>query len=412
MAEDVEPREVFFGTRLRVVLTAIGLLVAAIGGAFTVGVLGAPTVVGVENRFGAVSNETTVVETDLVVHNPNPFGVRLGDTTVDYTVFMNEVAMASGAKEGLQVTTGNTTLQFQTQMRNDRIPPWWASHVRNDERTNVTIDAHIRSGILGGRTFHPKINRTVETNIASTFDSNETKPVNSPRRFPALFENPVLYVNRTRGEWGTVPPDNSTTPVNMDLTVFNPQQAKPYTITQVGYEVTMNDVLVGEGRTSEEYVIPGRESRVVETTPTIQNRHLDDWWVSHLRNGQVTELRIDFYVVVELPAPVEEDVRVPLRELTIERTIETDIFGTKGQSGGGPGGGSGSATPTPTPGDGATPTASPGGPTPTPTATPTQTPTPTDGGLLGALAPLGYDTAWPATEFSRSGRYRRSHDAE
>lgn len=372
----MDPRTLFLGSRLKVALTALGVVIASIGGAFTLGVLGAPQVVGVENRFGAVTNETTVIETDLVVHNPNPIGVRLGDTTVNYTVYMNDVAMAGGDKKGLQVGTGNSTLEFTTRMQNDRIPPWWASHIRNDEVTNLTIDTRVTAGILGGRTFEPTINRSVETDIISEFNSNETRPVNSPREFP-LFENPVLYVNQTRGEWGTVPEDGSTTPVNMRMAVYNPQ-TKPYAITEVGYEITMNGIQVGEGRTAEEYVIPGKTSEVVRTTPTITNARLDEWWVSHLNNDQVTELRIDFYAVVELPTGTT--VRVPLEELTIERTIETDIFGTKDQPPADDGGGNGTSTPTAT-------DAGDGGTTATPSPTPTPTPTPTDDGLIGALAP-------------------------
>ncbi|MEA5408813.1 hypothetical protein VB773_15400 [Haloarculaceae archaeon H-GB2-1] len=54
-----------------IVLAGLGVTV---GGAFAAGVLGVPSVVAVENSFAGVSNETTTIETDLTVSNPNPVG--------------------------------------------------------------------------------------------------------------------------------------------------------------------------------------------------------------------------------------------------------------------------------------------------------------------------------------------------
>ena len=183
-------RSLLLGSQLKLVVTALGLITASVGGAFALGLVGAPAVVGVENRFGPVSQDTTVVETDLIVNNPNPIGVQLGGTTVNYTVKMNDVGIAAGEKEGLDVATGNSTLNFTTQMQNSKIPPWWVSHIRNDEVTNVTIDAQIQTSILGNRQFDLQQNQQVETDIIGQFNSEETRPVDGPSN--PLYSNPVL----------------------------------------------------------------------------------------------------------------------------------------------------------------------------------------------------------------------------
>jgi LEA14-like dessication related protein len=383
--------------RWKTVVAAVGVLTATLGGAFALGLLGAPSVVAVENRFGEVDAERTMVLTDLVVDNPNPIGVRLGDSTVNYSVHMNDVEMATGSKAGLQVQSGNTTLDFRTRMLNDRIPPWWVSHVRNDEVTNVTVDATVKTSVLGNRSFDLNQRQQVETDIISAFASDEPRPVNGPEN--PLYSNPVLYINRTDAEWGEVTPE--ATPIPMEFVVYNPQQLKPYTITEVGYELSMNDIPMGAGTTDETYIVEGRTTETLTTVPTIDNRKLDDWWVSHLRNDQTTTLRIDFYAKVEIPAlgGDSEEIRVPLDRMTYVRTFETDIFGTKNASGGAPDA-TPAGTPTPTPTgttpegiDDATPdgvddTPTDGGGllgTPSPLGTPTDAPTPTedDGGLLG-----------------------------
>jgi LEA14-like dessication related protein len=371
--------------RVKAVLAAIGVVTASLGGAFALGLVGAPSVVGVENRFGDVNQDRTMILTDLTVNNPNPIGVRLGDTTVNYTVDMNDVEMARGSKAGLQVESGNSTLPFETRMLNDRIPPWWVSHIRNDEVTNVTIDATIRTGLLGNRSFDLDQRKQVETDIISAFASDETRPVDGPES--PVFENPVLYINRTDGEWGEV--TDRETPIPMEFVVYNPQ-LEPYTITEVGYEITMNDISMGEGTTEETYIIPGGSAETIRTTPTIDNRNLDDWWVSHLQNDQRTTLRIDFYARVELPTGNE--IRVPLDRLTYEQEFETDIFGTKNESAGNGTTGS-TATPTATSTDGgllgdggdATPTDTGSGLVGDDTPAPDDTPTETDGGLIGSV---------------------------
>jgi LEA14-like dessication related protein len=379
------------------VLVVLVVLVAAVGTAYVLGVVGAPSVVAVENRFGEVTNETTEVETDLVVNNPNPVGVALGGTTVDYTVRMNGVAMAAGDRDGLSVERGNSTLPFTTRMRNERIPDWWVTHVENDENTTVAVDATVTTSTFGNRSVSLAQEEHVETDLIGAFASEETRPVNASG---PLVSDPVLYVNRTTAAWGDV--TRERTPIDTSFLVYNPK-AVPYAITEIGYTITMNDITVGEGSSDREYVIESRTTENVSTTTAIRNERLDEWWVSHLRHDQVTELRIDFYAKLELPGGTE--IRVPLDALTYERTVETDIFGNEdtddGTAGSGDGAEGGTPAPTNTPSSttgtsaatvtatstpsstvpGSTSTPAPGH-TPGPSASPTPTPT-DDGGLLG-----------------------------
>jgi len=309
------------GSKLRIVLVGLLVVAGAVGGAFAVGILGVPSVAAVDNTFGDVTNETTEVRTDLVVSNPNPVGVGLDGVSVNYTVSMNDIEMAQGGREGVRVGTGNSTIPLETDLRNDAIPPWWVSHVRNGERTTVGIDASVTSGLLG-RSVEFSRSREITTDLLGAFNSDETRPVNADS---ALTDDPILYVNETRGEWGSV--SEAETPIDMAFTVYNPN-LEPYAVSEIGYDVTMNGVEMASGQTEEGYVIPSRSAETIEFTTALQNRRLDEWWVTHLdadvRGHQVSDLRIEFYAVIELPTG--EEVTVPLDELTYEETIETDIF--------------------------------------------------------------------------------------
>ncbi|WP_227354620.1 LEA type 2 family protein [Haladaptatus salinisoli] len=294
------------------------VLVAALAGAGVLsGVLGAPSVVGVDNEFGDVTNETTEIRTALVVDNPNPFGVRVGNTSVNYTVEMNDVAMATGERSNLGLDPGNTTLRFSTRMENGKIPEWWATHIRNDERTTLRIRSKVSSSLVG-RSVRVPYSQRIETNIIDEFNSTETRPVNASA---PLVSDPVLYVNETSANWGS--PTRDRTPIRMRMRMYNPKQV-PYTVSEIGYEVTMNGIPVGEGTTARPYTIPANSERTVKMRTVIRNQRLDEWWVSHLENDQTTHLKIDFYAKVDLPTG--STVRVPLRPLTYEKRIETHIF--------------------------------------------------------------------------------------
>lgn len=360
--------------KLKLAAAVIGILTVSIVGAVAFGVVGAPSVEAVDNEFGEVTNETTVIHTDLTINNPNPIGIRLGDTQINYTVRMNDVRMATGGATGLNIQTGNSTESFTTEMDNGQIPPWWQSHIENGEVTQVSINATVHTSVLGQREFDITQEKQVETDIIGEFNSNRTRPVNADDP-PPTTSNPILYINRTGAQWGGV--TEQETPINMRFDVFNPH-VEPYVVTEMGYEITMNGLLVGEGTTDDTYVIEGQSTETINTQAVIRNQQLDDWWVTHLNNDQVTNLRIDFYARVELPTG--NTIRVPLDELTYQETIETDIFGNKNRSSD-----SGETTPTPTPGGETTPTPTP---TPTPdggileTETPTPTATETDDGIV------------------------------
>lgn len=311
-------------SKRRLVLVVAVLLVGIVVVAFVTGVLGVPSVTGVENRFGGVNESTTVIESDLHVRNPNPIGVQLGGVIIDYAVTMNGITMATGAKSGLTVTRGNSTVPFTTYMANSKIPAWWSSHIRNGERTTLAVNADIRSSLLGTSVDAPRITRSIDTDILEAFNTDYDPPKEINVDKEPVVRDPVLVVTSTGGSWGAV--TEAETQIELSLTLRNP---KPYPIhiTKIGYDIGMNDVSVGAGSTDHSYTIPPESSRTIETTIVIENQHLDQWWVTHLQRNQVTAMTIDFYVVVDLSEVGAGSIRIPLD--TMEQTIETDFFGNK-----------------------------------------------------------------------------------
>jgi LEA14-like dessication related protein len=323
-------KTVLLGSKIRVAATVLGVVSASIGGAVALGVFGIPSVESVDNEFGEVNQTTTVIVTDLTLDNPNPFGTGFVGVSTDYTIQMNDVQMAEGSKDDIDIDSGQSTVRLETYMDNQRIPDWWVTHIRNDERTDVVIDAEVHAA---GQTVPIQRNQTINTTMIERFNSNETRPINGST---GVVDDPVLYVNQTRGDWGEV--SDTEKPIDKTFVAYNPKDA-PYTVTEIRYEITMNNVTVGQGTSQREYVIEPRTSERVATQTAIQNENLDDWWVTHLRNDEVTELRIEFEATIEVEDPTSltgetTAIQVPLDELTHEETVETDLLGSENSSDG------------------------------------------------------------------------------
>ncbi|RDZ46921.1 hypothetical protein C5B91_04430 [Haloferax sp. Atlit-10N] len=314
-----------FGGKLRIALVALVLVAAGVGGAYATGVIGAPSVDRVDNRFAGVNSTETVIETDLYVSNPNPLSANLSGLEVDYGVEMNGIRMATGEKEGVAIGRGTSAVPLRTTLENERIPEWWVSHIQNGEHTDLVVDANVSSETLGQTFKAPEITRSIDTDLLSAFNSTETREIDADS---PVVSDPVLYVNETSAEWGES--TSERTALELTFVVHNP---KPYPIavSELGYDISMNDVDVGEGTTNSEYVISPQSTETIEATTYIQNDKLDEWWVSHLERDQTTDLRIDFYANLDAGGTT---LRVPLDPLTYEKTFETDIFGNKAASAG------------------------------------------------------------------------------
>jgi len=307
------------GSPLRVVGTGVLALALAVVVAVAAGVIGVPVVQDFQNEFVGVDDSTTTIGSTIEVANPNPIGAGFLGVSVEYGVSMNDVRMAEGSSGAIEMPPGNSTVELATELDNDRIPEWWVRHVRNDERTAVDVNATVESDLLG-QSVPVERTRTIETDVLSSFNSTETRPVNASS---PLVEDPVLYVNETTAHWGDVTDDR--TGIVVDVYVYNPK-AYAIPVSKLSYTIDMNDVRVGAGEnTDEQRLAPGEVTRV-RTVTYIQNENLDDWWVTHVERNQRTDVVIDFATSV---AVAGTEIDVPLAGMTHRETIETDVFGTK-----------------------------------------------------------------------------------
>jgi len=315
------------GSAPRTAVTVLLSILLLTVGAYAAGVIGAPEVVAADNGFTTVNNSTTVIETELTVSNPNPVAITLGSVTLDYTVYMNDIDVADGHRTGVSLGEGNSTVALETVLENEKITAWWPTHIERDEQSRLTVDATVDTPVPGVKFTRSPVDRPIETDLLGQFNSSSRHRVESGT--DAL--DPVAFVEQRNATWGNT--SSAETPMNVEFVVYNPN-TRPVVMTDLGYNITMNEVMVGEGATNETYTIPGGATRTVQTQIAIANPTLDDWWVSHLRANQTTELQIRFaanFDVSNLTVPGTPDtVSVPLKALTYNKTFDTEIFGGGG----------------------------------------------------------------------------------
>lgn len=301
-------------------LAAVAVVVVLLVGVAAYGLLfvDRPRVQAVDNEWGTVDADRTEIETEVAVANPLLLRVVDGAATLEYAVTMNDVQFATSEKERVHLGGQRDVVTTSTWVNNDQIPAWWVTHVNNDETTNVTVDPTVAVEYVGV-TLPAKSwtrERTFQTDLLAPLDVDE------PRRFSA-FDRTVVVVNETDARWGHATAEQ--TPINATATVTN-ELPVPLPITDVQYTIQMNGVVVGEGEAAQQTLIPAGATRTLDARAVVDNSRLDDWWVTHIRNEETTNLTVTFDATVEVGG-VER--RLPLRFISFERTFETDVFGAE-----------------------------------------------------------------------------------
>ncbi|MFC6765653.1 LEA type 2 family protein [Natrinema soli] len=303
-----------------VILVTVVLLVAT--AAYSVLAVDRPQIESVDNEWGTVTNDRTEVETRIDVDNP--LLLRVGDAAADvsYTVSMNDIEVATEQENRVSLEGDESTVGVSTWLDNDEIPAWWASHIDRNETTTVRVQPDVVVDVAGIRLPADEWTRTrtVHTNLLEPLETNKS------REFQA-YGRTVMVVDETNAAWGNATANR--TPIDASATVTNPTPL-PVPITEIRYTVQLNGVVVGEGTAAaERTVLEPDGTQTLEATAAIDNSRLNEWWVTHLRNDETSNLSVDFDATLEYGGVKRT---VPLDFISYERTFETDLLGAADSS--------------------------------------------------------------------------------
>lgn len=273
-----------------------------------------PQVTAVNNSFVDVSEESATIHSRVVVENPNEKALP-GTVDVHYRVQLNDVTVATGTKSGIRLEPGRNVIEVRSAMDNGKIPEWWLSHARKGGNTTLTIQPRISFTGVPLAAQLSTMRRPVEVRVLGALSEGATGTVVAANRT-------LLNVTDRNASWGD--PSGGATPIVVTSHVRNLHD-EPVGIDGTAYEVRMNGIVVGEGRTNDGFTLAPEEATAFTTTAAIDAARMEAWWVSHLLNDQHTELSVEVFALVEDDGDL---VRVPVAMFRQRSAISTDLLGT------------------------------------------------------------------------------------
>ncbi|MDG5758360.1 LEA type 2 family protein [Natronococcus sp. A-GB1] len=313
----------------------IGLCLAgALGGLAATGVVGLPDAGLEDNAWGEVEEERIEVITAVWIDNPNP-GVELDDLAVEYELGMNDVALATGSADDVAVPSGNSTTELGTDLEYDRLPSWWASHVRNDERSALEVDltAHATVGPLSGSPSHThedEVETDLESMIEETLAEQEGEHSLSPADSEGGTIEPTVKIRDTDAGWGEV--SEERTELHFTYEIHNPN-AHPLPTPAMTGEMEFNERPVAEWEAHEvEFLrgtydtnIPPGESREITFVAELDNDEVVEWFTTHVDGDEFTEAELRAQLAMHVDG---ETVTIPDDgdAISCEYGVWTDIF--------------------------------------------------------------------------------------
>jgi len=130
------------------------------------------------------------------------------------------------------------------------------------------------------------------------------------------FDAKNVKIEDVSSSWGEV--SLETTSINIEVMTNEPELSK--VPLKVDCDIYLNEVNVVSGLGEDLSIVPYESGSSVYFSVTIDNQNIIKWWVSHINNGERTEVRIEGKVTIALKAG---DLDFPFSE---HSSFQTDIL--------------------------------------------------------------------------------------
>ncbi len=287
-----------------------------------------------EGEWGDVNESSTEVVTTIQVENNNDYAISLGNNVgAQYYLYFNDVRVATGEKRGVSLPQGESEIELRTYIENEQLVPWWAEFVRDNETiemdTTVVADASF-VGQSFSRNFSLEQRTMLEdrTPIINSFSSAASE-AEGRYTVDAGADEVGYVVERGYAEWAEVEDDQTTVLFKFEIT--NPSDTVPIPAEPDGFRanIQMNGVNLMnasgdefETRSSTEMIQPG-ETRTVVYAVQMDNEKIDDWFRTHVRNDEVTDVEVNFQMQFDVQG---ERFAVPPGGATYECELQTGML--------------------------------------------------------------------------------------
>ncbi|MFB6362337.1 MAG: LEA type 2 family protein [Halobacteriales archaeon] len=270
--------------------------------------------------WGEVTDAETQLEATLAIDNPNadsPLN-ELVDLTLQQTVAINDVTVADETSRIEDVPEGATSRSLQLGLDNTKVPQWWAAHINNGETSTISIAStgKVDAGVTTFDLELPSREETFSTDLLADMNSQRSQTLN-------FDGEPAVTVVSTSAAWGEANPQE--TPLNAEIELRNERDRVDVTVSDVAYTMTMNNVTVADGTDPASVTIAPGQTDTLAFTMVIDSQKMDEWWISHIQNGETTTLSVEITATIEIQGQTES---VTIDLLGGDSTVTTDILGS------------------------------------------------------------------------------------
>lgn len=306
---------------LSIVFLLIIVLLGA-GGYYTynfISNLKPPELIELSNEWGEITEKTSTIHTKIVINNPNPINLSIGNLGVHYTIKMNNIALAEGFKKGFKIKEGRNVIELTTKLNNAMIPEWFKSHINRGEETTVKILPEVTLNLFATKLKAeiPEKTQTIKTDLLASLNSKEKIQIKRN-------DITIVEIRERKASWGRVSDDKI--PLDIILSFYNPNPV-PISIPRIDYSIQMNDIVMVEGTSKNPAILAPKQETNVYIETYLNSNKLDDWWVTHLKNGEFTKIDAKVDVMLNIG-----DIEVPIKAIECTSGLQTDILNPEGET--------------------------------------------------------------------------------
>jgi LEA14-like dessication related protein len=274
------------GMEMKVKLMLAILTVALIGCAQVP--VGKPEIRGISHEWGEITHSTTEILTNVRVYNPNPVSLPLKDVLTE--VYMDGIRTGEGSALKAEIkANAESTVMISTKLENEIIPEWWVEHIRKDEKSKMNVKGFLVFDLKFTEFRWPfEISNPIETDILAGLSSEKPQEVGVGVKFT---------IKSTKSYWGKV--SEADTEIVTLATIYN-DNPMSISVTRLDYLVDMNGIKLAEGSSDVATVIQPRSEVTLTLITKLDNKMLDEWWVTHIKNWERTKVKILLQPVVEV----------------------------------------------------------------------------------------------------------------
>ncbi len=290
-----------------------------------------PEIRGTSLEWGEVTSSTTELIATVNVYNPNPISLPIKKVLCEVT--MNDIHTGSAETKDLSIKKNTeSSLKIAANIDNSKIPEFWTEHLRRNEQSKVIVDVKTVFDLIVTDFAYPSQKKTsIQTNLLGSMSKAAPIPLEKKIELPTGQEKTIFKaaIESLSGEWGNIKSDSAE--LLLSATVNN-QNPYPLPVPRIISQVHINDIPMVSGESETDYVIFPNSREDISATALVDSSRMDEWFVSHIQNGEKSTFNYQISLALDLPGEVAEQLGQEKLVLPVwegSKTFTTNIVGTK-----------------------------------------------------------------------------------